>query len=86
MDEDFTWYLENYDELCEKYGGSYIAIKDKKVLGTYSSYSEAVRTTEQSVKLGSFIVQKCGPDETAYTNYIASMNFVPGSEVICSYE
>ena len=75
QDKDYKWFLDHYDELYKKYGTSYIAIKEKTVLGTYSSYQEAVDKTKETEQLGSFIVQLCNGDESAYTNYISSMNF-----------
>lgn len=73
---DFAWYKDNYDELCKKYNGKCIAIKNKTVLGEYPSYGEAVRTTDIKEEKGSYIVQKCTGDESGYTNYISSMNFM----------
>lgn len=75
QESDFLWFRENYLQLFEKYGFSYIAIKDQTVLGVYSSYVEGVTVTSQSEPLGSFIVQECTGDEFGYTNFISSMNF-----------
>lgn len=74
LNEDFQWFLTNFKELFEKYGDSFVAIKEKKVIGVYKTYAEGVRGTQKKEKLGTFIVQKCGRDESAYTNYIMSMN------------
>lgn len=78
QEADYKWFLENYTQLFEKYGTSFLAIKEKQVLGTYSSYAEALHETEQTEPLGSFIVQYCNGNETGYTNYISSM-FVMGA-------
>ena len=59
-------------------GVSYLAIKNKTVLGSYSSYAEALHETEKSEPIGSFIIQFCNGNETGYTNYISSM-FVMGA-------
>lgn len=75
MEIDFKWFIDNYAVLFERYGISYIAIKDSKVLGSYASYGEAVRKTSETEPLGTFIVQFCNGDVSGYTNYIASMNF-----------
>lgn len=75
QDRDFQWFLEHYDELYEKYGRAYLAIKNSKVLGAYPTYAEGVRATEKTEELGTFIVQLCDGTEAAYTNYILS-NFV----------
>ena len=75
MERDYQWFLDNYDDIYEKYGTSYVVIKDAKVLGSYASYGEAVRRTSETEPMGSFIVQFCNGDASGYTNYIASMNF-----------
>lgn len=73
--EDFKWYIDHLDELFKEYGPKFIAIKQQKVLGSYSSYAEAVKETQKTEELGTFIVQQCGPDESAYTVYISSFDF-----------
>ncbi len=75
MGEDFAWFKEHYTEFQNKYGASFIAIKNKKILGVYSSYGEGVRETSKKEKLGTFIVQECSPDYVAYQCSISSMNF-----------
>lgn len=75
QNSDFEWFKSNLAALYKEYGNVYLAIKDKKVLGAYSSYSEGVKETSKTEELGTFIVQQCGPNESVYTNYIASFNF-----------
>ena len=75
QDADFMWFVEHCSELFEKFGSTYIAIKNKTVLGSYPTYADGVRFTSQTEQVGTFIVQKCGDDEAAYTGYISSMNF-----------
>lgn len=75
-EDDFAWYKENLKNLYEKYGDSYIAIKNKSVLGCYQSAREALHETEKTERPGSFIVQKCGANEDAYTVRITSI-FTP---------
>lgn len=72
---DFEWFVENMQELYKKYGRVFLAIKNKTILGSYKTYAEGVNETAKKEPLGSFIVQECGPDESAYTVYIASANF-----------
>ena len=76
QDKDFGWFLTNYKDLFKTYGRSFLAIKAEKVLGAYNSFKEAVNNTAQSEELGTFIVQECNGDESAYTVQIASMNFM----------
>ena len=75
QNKDYNWFLENYSELFKKYGNVYLAIKDQTVLGSYSSYGDGLRDTLKKEEIGTFIIQRCCADESAYTNYISSMNF-----------
>ena len=72
---DFEWFILNMPALYAKYGDCFLAIKDKTILGHYPTYASAVANTKKHEELGTYIVQQCGPDETAYTNYISSFNF-----------
>ena len=67
QEKDFKWYKEHLSELYAQYGPCILAIKDGKVLGTYSNYGDAVEETSKTEEFGTFIVQECGPDESAYT-------------------
>ena len=67
MKSNFNWYRANLAELYAEYGDCYLAIKDRQVIGTYPSYAEAVKETSKTEEHGTFNVQKCGPDESAYT-------------------
>ena len=66
MSEDFAWFKEHYTDFQKKYGESFIAIKNKKILGVYDSYGNGVRETVESEELGTFIVQECSPDYNVY--------------------
>jgi len=75
QDRDFKWFLENYDDLFKLYGRCFLAIKNEKVLGSFESFKTAVDSTMLSEEIGTFIVQECNGEESAYTARIASMNF-----------
>jgi len=75
QDKDFTWFLKHYDEFFEIYGHSFLVIKNEKIIGVYDSFKKAVETTLLTEDLGSFIIQECNGDESAYTVQIASMSF-----------
>ena len=69
---DFTWFINHYDELYKQYGTCFLAISGKKVLGAYDRPRKAVEEASNLVPPGEFIVQLCNGDESGYTNYIAS--------------
>lgn len=76
MDDDFTWFKKHYTEFQNKYGNAFIVVKNKKILGIYKSCVEAIRNTEKTEKLGTFIVQECNTQYKAYCGYISSTNFM----------
>jgi hypothetical protein len=43
----------------EKYGGKFLAIKNKKVLGAYDTFEKALNATLKKEKLGTFLIQEC---------------------------
>ena len=75
MNEDFVWFKEHYEEFQKTYGNAFLVIKNKKVIGVYESYGQAVRETEKTEPIGTFIVQECSQSHAAYQCCIASMNF-----------
>lgn len=76
QDKDFEWFLNNYNKIFEKYGHTFVVIKNCRILGTYSNVSDALNETLRSEKLGTFIVQECNGDESGYTNYVASWQLI----------
>ena len=57
MQNEYQWFLDNYSDLFRQYGTSFLAIKNKTVLGVYRSYAEGVRKTLLKEEAGTFIVQ-----------------------------
>lgn len=78
MNQDFKWFVDHYDEFQRKYGNSYLAIKDKAVLGVYQSYGDAIRETQKVEELGAFIVQEVCTNCLAYLGCINSGNCLHG--------
>lgn len=73
---DYKWFLDNYTSLFKTYGTCFLVIKNKNILGVYSSYAEGLKTTLKKEEIGTFIIQKCDGKDSAYTNYISSINFI----------
>ena len=68
--EEFNYFLEKKEELFKQYPYKVIVIKNKKVIGSYDSIPEAVKDTSKKEQIGTFLVQKCDLDPSAYTlNY-----------------
>lgn len=69
---DYDWFLENLSSLYNEYGRAFLAIKDKKVLASYSTFEDAFKTTSENEPIGSFIIQECAASEEELTNYVMS--------------
>ena len=74
--QDYLWFVDNYDSISDKFKGMYVVIKNKQILGAYDSCAKAVAATSEKEALGTFIVQLCSGDESAYMARIASTNFM----------
>ncbi|MDP2983513.1 MAG: hypothetical protein Q8O92_09330 [Candidatus Latescibacter sp.] len=64
---EFDYFLANRDELVKKYNGKVIVIKNQQVIGQYDTELEAVLETSKTEEMGTFLVQKCAPDENSFT-------------------
>ena len=67
LKKEFEYYLQHQDELVKQYNGKYIVIKDSVVIGAYASELEAVTITSCEHELGTFLIQKCEPGTSSYT-------------------
>ena len=67
---DFDFFIENYQNFYKEYGHKFLAIKDKKVLGAYDSVTETIRDLTPTYEVGSYIIQECTGDESAYRTTI----------------
>lgn len=67
LKREFDFYIGHQNELVEKYRDKYIVIKDDNVLGSYANVQEAIKETIRTEPLGTFLIQKCTPGETDYT-------------------
>lgn len=76
QEQDFCWFVENYQELFAKYGHKFLAIKNQTILGAYSDLQTGVLVTSQTEPLGTFIVQECSGDESAYTAYVVTPGII----------
>ncbi len=56
---EFEFYLKNQEKLLKKYKGKFIVIKNKKVIGSYASNTEAYQESIKNNDLGTFLIQEC---------------------------
>lgn len=77
QDSDYKWFCDNITKLFADYGYSFLAIKNKKVLGSYTSIVDGINDMKSKKnKLGTFIIQRCAPSNNENMLNIASMNFM----------
>ena len=77
LEKEFTYYLDNQDELVKEYNGKFIVIHSSKVIGAYESELEAIKEASKKYKPGTFLVQKCEPGNSSYTQtYHSRVTFV----------
>lgn len=77
LENEFNYYLGHQDELVKQYNGKFLVIKADKILGAYDTELEAIEQTSKTVKLGTFLIQKCEPGKASYTqNYHSRVAFV----------
>ena len=64
---DFKYFVSIYQDLYNKYGKSFIALKNKKMLGAFKTVNETIQALSDKYKLGTYIIQECNGDESGYT-------------------
>lgn len=67
---DFDYFVSNYQNLYEQYGHKFLAIKNKEILGAYDSVPEAIDNLSSSHEIGTYIIQECTGDDSAYRTTI----------------
>lgn len=67
---DFDFFIENYKDLYKQYGHKFLAIKDKNILGAYDSVPDAIKQLSEKYEIGTYIIQECTGDESAYRTTI----------------
>ena len=67
LTREFEFYLAHQEEMVEQYDGRVIALKGGRVLGVYDSELAAVTELQKSHALGTFLVQRVTPGDSAYT-------------------
>ena len=67
LEKEFKYYLDNQDELVQKYDGKSLVIIGEKVVGSYDTNEEAYFESKKKYKLGTFLIQFCEKGEDSYT-------------------
>ena len=72
LEKEFKYYIEHQDELVKEYKDKYIVIRDCNVIGVYDDEMEAIEKTSKKYKLGTFLVKRCEPGKSSYTQTYCS--------------
>lgn len=67
LKDEFQFYLDNQENLVEKYKGKFLVIKGQKVIGVYDSEIDAYTKTVAKEEPGTFLIQECQPGQENYT-------------------
>lgn len=65
---EFDYYVQHQSELLKQYNGRFIVIKDRRVIGDYPDQATAIAEAAKQYELGTFLVQKVEPGDTAYSS------------------
>lgn len=63
LDIEYKFYKSNQKELLQKYKDKILVIKGEKVEGVYDDEATAYQEAIKKFDLGSFLIQKCIPEE-----------------------
>lgn len=69
---DFAYYTEKMPAWYKKYGKCYVAVRNKKMIGHFPTAFDAVEQLAKRYPMGTYIVQKCDADDSAYKIRICS--------------
>lgn len=75
--KEFEYYLAHQADLLREHQGKFVVIKDQKVIGVYDDELTAISRTKMNHKLGTFLVQKVEPGDSAYTQTYHSRVSLP---------
>lgn len=68
--DDFDYFIANYQDLYQQYGHKFLAIRNRSVIGDYSSIPDAINDLSKLYPPGKYIIQECTGSETAYKTTI----------------
>lgn len=67
LEKDFKYYLDNQVEFVKNYTGKILVISNEKLIAAFNTMKEAYDCGVEKCGIGNFIVQRCSPGKTDYT-------------------
>lgn len=59
LGKEYQYYLDNQQELYNKYAGKVLVIVGENVVGVYEDELEALIASSKKYELGTFLIQRC---------------------------
>jgi len=72
LEKEFRYYLDNQNELVEKYHGKHLVIVGENVVAVYETKEEAYFEAQKKYDLGTFLIQFCEKGDSSYTQVFHS--------------
>lgn len=69
MQENFKWFVENYDNIYQLCGECHVVIRDKRIIKIFETEIEGYHWIRTNDLLGKVSLQYCNGDESGYTTY-----------------
>lgn len=67
LESEFKYFLDNQEELVDKYEGKTIVVIGSEVVGVFDNEVDAYTDSVKKYELGTFLIQDCIAGEAAYT-------------------
>ncbi|MDN5201615.1 DUF5678 domain-containing protein [Fulvivirgaceae bacterium BMA10] len=70
LEKEFQYYLDNQDDIVEKYDGKHIIIVGEEIIAAFDSLKELFAATKKNKKKyvpGTYLIQKVSPGDKDYT-------------------
>lgn len=75
LDKEYKFYKDNQKTFLDKYKGKVIVIKGEEVIGAYNDEASAYKDAISKFELGSFLIQKCIPEEESIQTFHSRVVF-----------
>lgn len=66
LQQEFEYFIDNQNELVNRYNGKYIVIKNREVIGAFATEWDAYINAIKDHEVGTFLIQQCVAGESAY--------------------
>lgn len=75
LDTEYKFYKSHQKEFLKQYKGKALVIVGEKIVGIYEDESKAYQDSVSKYKLGTFLIQKCLPEEETIQTFHSRVIF-----------